>query len=116
MSVTFYRQNSNPDQELNVSNTNFCAIMELLDSPIGGPEGLCGSFSGASLLFFQGKINFVLNSLEAMPALDEGKPTEVLAPNFIDCGRSDGYFTNRLRTLKAIVDATLEANDTLYFA
>jgi hypothetical protein len=101
--------NQNP-WELNVANGNFCRIMELLGFP--GAE-YCGTFGDGSLQDLQERVTFALQSLIAVPALDTGRPTEETRTKnggrWIECGTDDGYFTERLTQLSAIIQAAIDA-------
>jgi len=89
--------------DLNVSNSNFTALMDLLgyDDP-----DYCGTIEDLQNL--RSRIDFVLDSIRALPALDEGKPVEHYGGRkgvtIIDCGRADGYFAHRLSELRELVE------------
>ena len=112
MSVTFLvtRNNngtheylSNDDNEVNVSNVNFASIMRLLDTH---NEDYCGSLADYELHEFKAKINFVLDSVKAMPELDSGTPTEQQG-NWIQFGIRPQYYTDRLSQLLVLVDLAI---------
>lgn len=101
MSVTFLvvRNNngtheylSNDDNEVNVSNVNFASITRLLDIY---NEDYCGSLADYELHELRTKISFVLDSVKAMPELDNGTPTEKQG-NWIQFGIRPQYYTDRL--------------------
>jgi hypothetical protein len=107
------RKNVNP-WELNVANSNFVRLMDLLGSP---SEDYCGQWEsvGDELSEVLEQIKFVLQSIEAMPTLDGGVPDETVG-SVTYCGLHEGYFAERLKQLQAIVEAAIKNNGTVVWS
>jgi len=104
MSVSFYVDGS---EQLNVANGNFARLTELL----GVEMDWGGEMAGPELAKFREKIAFVLESIQALPELDGGKPDEedvgARGCRIVYCGLRPGYFTERLTQLRRAVDAAI---------
>ena len=108
MSVSFFTNENSP--ELNVSNSNFWSLMELLG--YDNPEP-CGTMAGGELLEFLVRIETKLAELATLPELDGGREstTDIGSGGvtFIDCGRPEGYYTERLYALLGIVQQAIDS-------
>jgi hypothetical protein len=97
MSVTFYSDNR--ELELNVNNSNACALLSALDI---APD-YCGAIVGVELA---ARADAALRVLSEIDGLDSAIPSyEDRAPGMctmIECGRRDGYMTDRLTTLRKL--------------
>jgi len=124
MSVTFYLGTGGDDRDLNVSNANFRAIMRLLDVGLDDPDDdadpLAGSFTGATLDALETSVAFVLDSLAALPMLDDEIAGEETigtgGARLVACGRRAGYFTDRLTRLRALIARARAAKEPLRYA
>src|SRR6266571_3271841 len=107
MSVSIYIRypNAGPIFEImNQSNTNFGRMLALLGLDFS-PDG---EISGTALLDLQQSVDFITESLQAVPALDSGTEDSLTfgaaGALMIDCGLRPGYFTEKLTILKEAVD------------
>ena len=119
MSVTFsaatgtlennFRWLTTEDSELNVSNTNFYGIMEMLGYR---DPGCCGRFAGETLKTLNHVVDVAVRMLAINPAVDAGDHGVVMqltdCMTIIHCGRRPGYFLDRLTALQAIIDIALQ--------
>jgi hypothetical protein len=107
--------NQNP-LEMNVANGNYCRIMALVGLSY---EEYCGTWGDGSLQHVKEQLEFTLNGLKVMPELDGGIPSEKFKAEggcmIIDCGLREGYFTEALTRLLAIVDKAIEVDGTVTF-
>lgn len=93
---------------INVSNSNAAALLEVLGLPTNPwdtPEG----FEYPTGQDFLGR---VLLALGLVPA-DAGVPAHAPnpeRPNFIDCGRREGYLQERLGQLRELADYAIAHN------
>lgn len=117
MSVSIFIGSGSED-DLNVSNENFCRIMALLDVDID-LDSLAGSFEGQALLNLQHKVLLALDVLRMVPALDGAigyHRHESGGAVLIECGISDGYFSDRLPRLLAVIEAAIGAGEPVRYA
>lgn len=103
---------------MNQANTNFKRICTLL----GFDCTPTGEISGEALLDLQQSIDFVLETLHAVPALDNGvaqsqSEIDLGAQRYIhiDCGVRAGYFREKLTILKSAVDRAVAVRGSLYW-
>lgn len=99
MSITFFAEGSRtPELEVNMSNGNACAVMQVL----GIVPNYCGSIKAEELIE---KINSV-SSVDAgvrNPSIDK----EPGCATMIDCGRTEEYLRNRISQLKTLAENNL---------
>lgn len=110
--------------ELNVSDSNFWSLCEFIGQPVEtetyeykGEEyksNLTPSWRSVDeLLELKERVVIALEGVRALPAIDCGSASNVYVGEFgatvIDCGRSEGYYEDRLTRLLTIVDAALDA-------
>lgn len=109
MSVSIFPGN-NFDDGINLSNGNFGRVMDLLGL---GDVDCCGTWGPDELPDVLDKIDFVLQSLTNVPALDAGTPyveeRGYGGCTIIRCGVPDGYFSRRVGELRTIVTKAINA-------
>ena len=118
MSVSIYI-GAGAEDDLNLANGNFVRVMHLIDEPVD-PANLCGVWEGPALAALAVKVRFALDSIRAMPSVDDGTPAIASRIHghmaVIDCGLRDGYFADRLSRLMAVIEEALEAGVPLHYA
>jgi hypothetical protein len=107
---------SNEDNELNLSNSNFFAVMESLGYT---DVDYCGHFVGVELTELRGRVHGALVVIKAVPELDMGVPVTVYSEpgrmTMIDCGRRVGYLQSRLTALATLLDIAVAADGELTY-
>lgn len=83
--------------EVNVSNVNARAILDALGHSLDADDELCGGEDAES---FMGRVLMAV----AVAPQDAGVPTHHVTPNFIDCGRPEGYLQDRLEALREVAE------------
>lgn len=116
MSITVFVAGFDDDY-VNVTNTNFLRLLELLGVDDPGPAG---EFSGPALDELSARITFALESLAALPELDGGTATREIpcasGPRWIEVGLREGYYVERLTALQRLISLARSHGRALSFS